>query len=265
MPLVFAAIAPHPPIIVAGVGSASDQERCAQTISAMKKLAALLEASKPETLVVVSPHAPLDQDSFAINTAPKLTVALDEFSASLSHQEIDTDQDLLGRLTGALEKGPGVPIARIKSPQLDHGTVVPLSFFGPMLHRVKILSLAYSLLPRETHVHCGEILAQVIGSYPKRVAVIASGDLSHRLLPDAPGGFSPLGKPFDEQLVKIVGQANWPALWKLDPELTEAAGECGLRSFIILSGLLKDRKVHPDMLSYEGPFGVGYLVANFKL
>lgn len=265
MPLVFAAITPHPPIIAAGVGGARDQKRCAQTISAMKKLAALLEASKPETLVVVSPHAPLDQESFAINAAPKLTIALDEFGASLAHQEIATDQDFFDRLTRKLENCPDLPIVKIKSPRLDHGSVVPLSFFVSRLQSVKILSLAYSLLPRETHVRYGEILAQVIGAYPKRVAVIASGDLSHCLLPDAPSGFSPAGKPFDEQLVKIVGRADWPALWKLDPELTEAADECGLRSFLILSGLLKDRTVHPDMLSYEGPFGVGYLVANFKL
>lgn len=265
MPLVFAAITPHPPIIVAGVGSPADQKRCSQTIAAMKKLAALLAASKLETLVVISPHAPLDPESFAINTAPKLSVALDEFGAPLSHQEIDTDKELLDRLTRELEKNSDLPSVKIKSPQLDHGTVVPLSFFGPMLQRIKILSLAYSLLPRETHVRYGEILAQAINSFPQRVAIIASGDLSHRLSPDAPSGFSPAGKPFDEQLVKIIAAANWPALLKLDPELTEAAGECGLRSFLILSGLLKDKKVCPDVISYEGPFGVGYLVANFKL
>lgn len=264
MPLVFAAITPHPPIIVAGVGSADDQKRCAQTISAMKKLAALLAASKPETLVVISPHAPLDPESFAINTTLKLTVALDEFGAPLSHQEIDTDKGFLDRLTSELEKNSDLPVVKIKSPQLDHGSVVPLSFLGSTLKTVKILSLAYSLLPRSAHVRYGEILGQVIHSDPKKVAVIASGDLSHCLTPDAPGGFSPAGKPFDEQLVKIIAKADWPALLKLDPALTEAAGECGLRSFLILSGLLKDTGIRPEVISYEGPFGVGYLVANFK-
>lgn len=264
MPLVFAAITPHPPIIVSGVGSTADQKRCAQTISAMKKLASILAASKPETLVVISPHAPFDPDSFAINIAPKITVELDKFGAPLPHQEIDSDQELLDRLTGELEKSRDLSVVKIKSPQLDHGSVVPLSFFGPTLKTAKILSLAYSLLPRSTHVRYGESLGQVIHSYPKKVAVIASGDLSHCLTPDAPGGFSPAGKPFDEQLVKIITKADWPALVKMDPALTEAAGECGLRSFLILSGLLKDKVVSPEVISYEGPFGVGYLVANFK-
>lgn len=45
------------------------------------------------------------------------------------------------------------------------------------------------------------------------------------------------------------------------------AGECGLRSFSFLLGILEESKINwkPEVLSYEGPFGVGYLVANFRL
>jgi AmmeMemoRadiSam system protein A len=44
---------------------------------------------------------------------------------------------------------------------------------------------------------------------------------------------------------------------------TEAAGECGLRSFIIMAGALDGMAVDSELLSYEGPFGVGYAVAAF--
>jgi len=45
------------------------------------------------------------------------------------------------------------------------------------------------------------------------------------------------------------------------------AGECGLRSFSFLLGILEEAKIDwkAEILSYEAPFGVGYLVANFKL
>jgi len=45
------------------------------------------------------------------------------------------------------------------------------------------------------------------------------------------------------------------------------AGECGLRSFCFLLGILEASGIdwQPEILAYEGPFGVGYLVANFKL
>ena len=46
----------------------------------------------------------------------------------------------------------------------------------------------------------------------------------------------------------------------LDPEMVEAGGECGLRSFITLGGFLGD-DAPTRVLAYEGPWGVGYLTA----
>jgi len=51
----------------------------------------------------------------------------------------------------------------------------------------------------------------------------------------------------------------------MDAELIERAGECGLRPSIMLLGALDGLKVKPEILSYEGPFGVGYLVASFDV
>jgi hypothetical protein len=46
----------------------------------------------------------------------------------------------------------------------------------------------------------------------------------------------------------------------------QAAGQCGLRSLVALGGFLGDEAVRdPQIFSYEGPFGVGYLVAGFGL
>jgi len=53
---------------------------------------------------------------------------------------------------------------------------------------------------------------------------------------------------------------------KLD-EIYPEAGECGLRSFSFLLGILEASGAlwQPEILSYEGPFGVGYLVVNFQI
>ena len=51
-------------------------------------------------------------------------------------------------------------------------------------------------------------------------------------------------------------------------ELVEEAGECGFRSIIILLGALSNLQqttYNLQLLSYEGPFGVGYLIANVKI
>ena len=47
--------------------------------------------------------------------------------------------------------------------------------------------------------------------------------------------------------------------------LIDDAHECGLRSILILQGILSKIKHDPKMLSYEHPLGIGYLVMNFIL
>jgi aromatic ring-opening dioxygenase LigB subunit len=99
----------------------------------------------------------------------------------------------------------------------------------------------------------------------KRVAVVASGDLSHRLTPDAPAGFSPRGLEFDRLVLEAVAKMDIKALLNLDSDLVKEAGECGLRPLCFLMGVLGGIDAAADVLSYEGPFGVGYAVALFTM
>jgi len=100
----------------------------------------------------------------------------------------------------------------------------------------------------------------------RRYGLIASGDLSHCLKKDGPYGFYPEGPKFDQKLIESLKERDITTFLKLG-EIFPQAGECGLRSFSFLLGILEAAKVdwQPQILSYEGPFGVGYLVANFKL
>lgn len=105
------------------------------------------------------------------------------------------------------------------------------------------------------------------GWSPKsKIAVIASGDLSHCLKEDGPYGFHPDGPKFDKALIEFLKKKDIENILKLDDKYPEA-GECGLRSFCFILGILEASGIEyqPKILSYEGPFGVGYLVANFKL
>ena len=99
----------------------------------------------------------------------------------------------------------------------------------------------------------------------KKYALIASGDLSHYLKEDGPYGFHSDGPKFDKTLIRYLKEKDIKNFLKLD-EMFPQAGECGLRSFSFLLGILETSGIdwQPEILSYEGPFGVGYLVANFK-
>ncbi|PIZ48331.1 hypothetical protein COY29_03960, partial [Candidatus Woesebacteria bacterium CG_4_10_14_0_2_um_filter_39_14] len=99
-----------------------------------------------------------------------------------------------------------------------------------------------------------------------RGAWIASGDMSHRLKEDGPYGFHPSGPQFDQEFIRLLKNKDIRGILNLNPRLIEEAGECGLRSFSMLLGALTADKTdwQPEILSYEGPFGVGYLVAKLK-
>ena len=94
--------------------------------------------------------------------------------------------------------------------------------------------------------------------------MLASGDLSHRLTPGAPAGYDPGAAEFDKEVVRLVAAADAEGLMKIDPEAIEQAGECGLRPIIMMMGALDGKSVESEVLYYQAPFGVGYMVASLK-
>jgi AmmeMemoRadiSam system protein A len=160
----------------------------------------------------------------------------------------------------------GIPVAardadsRLRAGWLDHATIVPLSFLEHS-RMVKLVVLSLSFRDYAEHRRVGELAEQVAGDLGRRVAFIASGDMSHRLTREAAAGYSPRGAELDSAIVEDVRKGEIGALMNLDPELVEAGGECGLRSIITLGGFAGADPVPSRVLSYEGPWGVGYLTA----
>jgi AmmeMemoRadiSam system protein A len=143
---------------------------------------------------------------------------------------------------------------------LDHATIVPLSFIEPTgLVPIVVISLSY--LSYALHRAVGEAAAAAATALGRRAAFVASGDLSHRLTPDAPAGFSLFAKDLDAAIVSAVRDGKLERLALIDSELVEAGGECGLRSFIALGGYVGTTSASTKVLAYEGPWGVGYLTA----
>jgi MEMO1 family protein len=263
MPLVFAAITPHPPIIIPGVGSRDDLIKFQKTTRAMEKLTQCWQEAKPDTTLIISPHAPIDDKHFAINTSAQVQASWTEFGAATPPYRLSVDSDLVDILQSTT--GLQNLLIPYQSRELDHGSSVPLHYILRRNKNCPIISLSFSNLSLEKHFAYGQKLAEVIAKSDKKIAVIASGDLSHALTPKAPAGFSAQGKIFDDYLVKSVRENNLSKLVNTDKTLLAAAAECGLRSFVILAGILENSEYSARIFSYEAPWGVGYLVANFKI
>jgi len=259
---VFGIIAPHPPIMVPEVGGAR-AEVTAQSAASMDMAAELLSRYNPDTVVLMSPHAPAASDAFIVETASEVEGDLGQFGASEVHLAYRGDPELAFELIEGLEKR-GIPVVdradapSLHSGHLDHAVLVPMSFLDPD-GRWPLLVLSLSWLPYSAHREYGQELAAAAERLGRKIAFIASGDCSHRLTRDAPAGYDALGAEFDRTLVQLIGESDFEGLSGIDPELIERAGECGLRSFIAMGGVAAGGSAR--ILSYEGPWGVGYLTA----
>ena len=201
--LKFAAICPHPPILLPSIGSKEDRSKLKKTLESLEYLAREFKAAKPDTIIISSPHP-------------------------------------------------------------DWGFNVPLYFLAKEF-KGKIETYLTGLEPPEFYFEKGKKIYQELKEN-KRYGLIASGDLSHCLKEDGPYGFHPQGPKFDKALIEFFKKKDIKNFLRLD-EMFPEAGECGLRSFSLLLGILEESGLdwQSEILSYEGPFGVGYLVANFKL
>lgn len=260
---VFGVIAPHPPIFVPQVGG-QRAATASESLSALRQVAEALEAFAPETIVLISPHAPGSADAFAVDESDVFEGSLEQFGDSTVHR-YPGDPELAAALLAELQL-QGVPgisrfaYSRLRPGWLDHATIVPLSFIEPT-GGVPLVILSLSYLPYGVHRELGMLTRRVADSLGRRVAFVASGDLSHRLTSDAPAGYSPRGRELDAQIVGMVEQGRLAGLTDLDPDLVDAGGECGLRSLITLGGFCCEDPAPTRVLAYEGPWGVGYLTA----
>ena len=152
----------------------------------------------------------------------------------------------------------------ISSPHPDWGFNVPLYFLAKDFKR-EIKTYLMELESPKFYFEKGKNIYQELEK-DKKYALIASGDLSHCLKAEGPYGLHPDGPKFDKALIEYLKKKDIENFLKLDDYFPKA-GECGLRSFSFLLGILQASDIDwkAEILSYEAPFGVGYLVVNFKL
>jgi MEMO1 family protein len=261
----FAALVPHPPIIVPSIGG-SQSKIAKKTTAAMESLAGELKKFQPETIVIISPHGPMRYDKFTINLEENLKGSFSSFGSFDDNEMSFANNPFLSK--SILEKLRKVhfPIEPIREKKLDYGTLIPLYYLTKALKNPpKIIPLTYTALDWKTHFEYGRNIGSLLNEVEQNVAIIASGELSHRISEDSPAGYSPYGLKFDSTLSELLKKNEVEKILKLNPEFCEEASECGLRSIIIALGAISDLRCNFHQISYEHPFGIGYLVGRWKI
>lgn len=260
-----AVMAPHPPLIVPEVGRGQER-KISDTVKAYRRAAAQMAEWKPETIVVLSPHALMYRDYFHISPGRGASGDFGLFMAPEVSVRAVYDGELVKEIcreAGAVRFPMG--IEGEGEPELDHGTMIPLYFINQFYRDYKIVRVGGSGLSFEDHYRAGQIIAEAAGALGRRIAIVGSGDLSHKLKTEGPYGYSPRGPEYDKRIMDVMGRGDFGELLEFTEDFCEKAGECGHRSFTTMAGILDGLSVKPEQLSYEGPFGVGYGICVFQV
>ncbi len=270
MPVLCAYTVPHPPLAVPGVGRGRE-EGISSTLAAYRQVGREVAELHPEVIVISSPHAPMYRDYLQISSGKGATGTFSQFGCPRPVYKAKYDQEFAEALAKAAEaQGLAAGLEGRQVADLDHGTLVPLHFLQAAWDEAregrfpKIVRIGLSGLSPLEHYRLGQLVQHVAAELGRRVVYVASGDCSHKLAEDGPYGFAPEAPKFERDLEEWLANADFLGLLTCDPELAERAAECGLRSFQIMAGALDATSVEPEILSHEGPFGVGYLVSRMR-
>lgn len=256
--ITLGAIVPHSPLLAPRVGK-DKRDALRATLLAYQQLEEHLYARGIETIVMISPHAQCYPDAFSGNMAERFTCTLKTFGDHETSIEIPCDILTLDRIQHALRTHTDTPFTLTTSQELDYGFTIPLLFLSEYFKDLRITPLSPSLLSASAHVDFGRALRPILQESSKRIAIIASADLSHKLDPNSATGANVEGPAFDGTIRSKLKTMDIQGLLAMDPEAVEAAGQCGYLPIMMLLGVFDGVETTQTELCYEAPFGVGSL------
>ncbi|HPU63908.1 MAG TPA: AmmeMemoRadiSam system protein B, partial [Mobilitalea sp.] len=235
MSILGAFIVPHPPLIIPQIGK-GEEKKIQKTIDSYHEVARRIAELKPNTIIVTTPHSVLYSDYFHISPGSRAKGDFRRFGARDVSFSVEYDEEFVKELEALAErKRIDAGTMGEREPNLDHGTMVPLYFINQYLKDYKLVRIGLSGLSVLEHYRLGRCIKEISDKLNRNIVFVASGDLSHKLKEDGPYGFAEEGIRFDKEITEAMKSCDFLKFLKFSPNFTEAAAECGLRSFIIMA------------------------------
>lgn len=254
---------PHPPAVLPEVGKGRELY-LNRTMLAYQRFARTISLVQPENIIFVSPHGVAEQKSIIVNTASQIQDNFARYDAEqlqeLCFLNTEIAHSLLLRSIGQRLKVKGEEIQTI-----DHGTFIPLHF----IHKYYQLFLGVNILipPQisdEDLLYTGQLLRHVVQETGQRTVLVISGDLSHRLSPSGPYGYSPRGLAFDQYIRHIFSSGDIQLLGAIDNAWRQEAAQCAMGPLLFMTGAIGQPTAQTSIYSHEYPFGIGYMLAEIE-
>lgn len=261
MSLIIGAISPHPPLLIPEIGR-GEIKKVNKTDKSLEIVGKRFNELNLDTIIFISPHSPYLPGKITIFSNKNLFGSFYQFGYPNINFNYENDIEIIDSL---IKEGIKHNIEFYRIPpdyELDHGILVPLYYIDKYKTKeIKIVAMSqhFTIDIKRLKI-VGEVIRNVCEKSDKKIGIIASGDMSHRLLKTGPYGYHPSGPKFDSMVIKAIEDENFDELISIPEDTIEEAGECGYRSIITIYSILDFNNFKSKILSYEGPFGVGYLV-----
>ena len=186
MSIVYACIVPHTPVLVPTIGREYYQKLKATT-DALAAVRISLTNAAPETIVICAPHARAhEQRNPTLHVPAVYRSNFSEFGDIVTTAEYQPDTVVADAIKNTLNEAK-ISVVYESDAELEYGASVPLQHLGlTPLPKIVVLHPGESETLKESG-HIGMAVQRALQASPKRIALIASGDLSHCLTENAPG------------------------------------------------------------------------------
>jgi len=249
--IVLAAKVTHvPSLMLSEVEGSPLKAARAGAVGALRELGRRARDRRASTFVVFDTHW-LSNFGYHINANPRHRGAFTSHEAPHMIQDLRYDLpgntplgDAIAREAGSA--GLNVTAHKIESLGLEYGTIVPMHYMNPD-GWAKVVSIASPLFTSlEESRTLGEATARAIAQSDERVAVLASGSLSHRLWPNknlGPEAWTSVASEFNRQVdlrvLELWQQRRYREFIDMLPDYaTKCNGEGGMADTIMLFAAL---------------------------
>ncbi|WP_283651287.1 AmmeMemoRadiSam system protein A [Ileibacterium valens] len=259
-----AVMVPHPPLILPRIGK-GEEKHIQEIIDAYKQAAKTIVDEKPDTVIIISPHAPSYYDYMQLSSGESGKGSMAQFGDYEDQFEIQYDTQMVDEISRLADEA-GIPAGTLgqQDGTLDHGTMVPLYFLKDLPENTKFIRIGVAGIDNRMHYMLGQLIARAAKDLGRKVAIVASGDLSHCQKAGTHYGYKECGPAYDKKIMDIMSRAAFDELLQISEQEAQDAMVCGQKPFCVMAGALDGLKPETKSLAHSAFFGVGYGVITYN-
>ncbi|WP_204943896.1 class III extradiol dioxygenase subunit B-like domain-containing protein [Micromonospora luteifusca] len=246
VPLVAAAVCPHPPLLVPEVAGSTAPELDALR-AACDTVVRRLFVAEPDTLLL-------------LGSGPVTGPIRNPATGSLQPWGVDLDVPLV---SGQPDRGAVLPLSLTIGAWLlaRHDPRAPATATPTVAPQVTAVQVAADAGPAELAA-----LADEINAVGDRVALLVLGDGSACRGEKAPGYDDPRAHPYDQRVATALAEADLDGLLDLDPVLSAELKAAGRAPWQVLASAARSAGGgwRGELLHDSAPYGVAYFVASWE-